>query len=97
MLIAILWTVFLAAGWAAFAYLAAVPAGGLVGAWAAVRSLPLVVQPLLWLIFLPWMLGLWVWQLGWPFWIRAGVLAGLLFWSYVISVPPLIQMLRGGR
>ena len=32
-------------------------------AWELIRALPLIVQIVMWLIFLPWMAALWVWTL----------------------------------
>ncbi len=64
------WWVVLLGGWACFAYLTTLP-GGLDAAWAWTRAQPLVMQAAMWLLLLPWMVGLAIWQLGWPPTVRA--------------------------
>ena len=48
---------------AAFGYLLVTDPGRLTEVWTWTRSLPLLVQLLLWLLFLPWMIALWIWTL----------------------------------
>jgi hypothetical protein len=81
-------------GWLAFAYVAFGTPQGLAGAWAAVRALPLVAQLLVWLLLLPWMLALWVFQTGWPLWVRVLLILGLAWATYSMAVPPLTEALR---
>lgn len=45
--------------------------------WEYLRSLPILVQLLLWVLALPVMLGLWVWQTAWPLWLRLVLVTGL--------------------
>lgn len=45
--------------------------------WQSLRSLPLIVQGLVWLLVLPVALGLWIWETSWPFWIRLILVIGL--------------------
>lgn len=46
-----------------FGYALVADQSRLVDAWELIRALPLVVQIVMWLIFLPWMAALWVWTL----------------------------------
>ena len=46
-----------------FGYALVADQSRLVDAWELIRALPLVVQIVVWLIFLPWMAALWVWTL----------------------------------
>jgi hypothetical protein len=46
-----------------FGYALVADQSRLIDAWEFIRALPLVVQIVLWLIFLPWMAALWVWTL----------------------------------
>jgi hypothetical protein len=56
--------------------LAAMPAA-LDSLWAAIRGLWSPLQTLVWLLFLPWILGLWAWQAAWPVALRLLLIAGL--------------------
>jgi hypothetical protein len=55
--------------------------------WRSIRRLPLPVQLLLWLLLLPVMLGLWIWQTSWPVWLRAVLVAGLAWWNVYVFFP----------
>lgn len=61
---ATIWFVWMVAMWAVFFALLA--ADRLGDVWASVRDLPLVVEGILWLAFLPWLLGTAVWESSWP-------------------------------
>lgn len=56
-------------------------------AWQSIAQLPLPVQALVWLLFLPVMAGLWVWGTDWPVVIRLAIVAGLAGWSLLMFVP----------
>lgn len=94
---AIAWAAFVVIGWAVFFYLMLTTPGGLDGMWSAVRSLPFLVQLAMWALLLPWMIALWIGQTAWPAWIRILLVAGLVWVTLVMSVPPLFQTLRGPR
>ncbi len=49
------------------------------GTWQWFRRLPLLLQALLFLLFLPVVIGLWVWEARWPVWVRLPLVAGLVF------------------
>jgi len=55
--------------------------------WRSIRSLPLLVQLILWLLFLPVILGLWIWQTSWPLWLRLVLVAGLAWWNVYVFFP----------
>ena len=55
--------------------------------WQSIRRLPLVVQLLLWLLFLPVILGLWIWQTAWPLWLRLVLVLGLAWWNVFVFFP----------
>ena len=57
-------------------------------AWRWVRGLPLIVQALVWLVFLPVLAGLWVWRTAWPLVGRVVMIGGLAGWSLLIFMPP---------
>jgi hypothetical protein len=52
--------------WLAFAAALAFSPATLHDAWQVLRALPVVVQGLAWLLFLPILIGLWIWDRAWP-------------------------------
>jgi uncharacterized membrane protein YvlD (DUF360 family) len=57
------------------------------GTWRRLRTLPLVVQALAWLLFLPVLVGLWIWQTSWPRVARLLLVAGLAAWNLLVFLP----------
>jgi hypothetical protein len=55
--------------------------------WRSIRRMNILVQLLLWLLFLPVMLGLWIWQTTWPLWLRLLLVAGLAWWNMFMFFP----------
>lgn len=55
--------------------------------WRSVRRRPLVVQALIWLLFLPIMLGLWIWERAWPSSIRLVLLLAIAAWNVFLFFP----------
>jgi hypothetical protein len=82
----ILFLVF-AALWAAFAIGLVWSQGSLDQAWQAVRGLPLVVQAVVWLLFLPVMVGLWIWETSWPIAVRLVLIVGVAGWNLLVLLP----------
>jgi hypothetical protein len=60
-------------------------------AWASIRDLPLIVQLVAWLLFLPVMAGLWVWETTWPLLVRLVVIIGLAGWNLLVLLPRAAQ------
>jgi hypothetical protein len=73
--------------WLAFGAAIVWSQGSLDAAWAWLRDLPLLVQGLVWLLFLPVTVGLWIWESGWPMLVRLVLVAGLAGWSILIFLP----------
>lgn len=63
-------------------------------AWVTIRGLPLVVQLLVWLLLLPVMIGLWVWETSWPLLVRAVLLFGIAGWNLLVFLPRALQAAR---
>jgi hypothetical protein len=74
--------------WAAFGVAIVLSQGSLDSAWAWVRGLPLVLQGLAWLLLLPIMAALWVWQSSWPLAVRATLVVGLAVWNLLVFPKP---------
>lgn len=73
------------------AFFALLFAGRLDELWRAVTQLPILLQIVAWIVFLPWMLGAWVWTGDWPEWLRVGlVLCFAVGWTWV-SVPKSVR------
>jgi hypothetical protein len=51
--------------WAAFAWALVARPVVLDRAWGAVRGAPLLLKPVIWLAFLPWLSGLAIWESQW--------------------------------
>ena len=62
-------------------------AGTVDEAWRAIRALPLVVQLIAWVLFLPVMVGMWIWESSWPFLVRLVLLIGVAGWNLLIFLP----------
>jgi len=56
-------------------------------AWRRVRSLPLIVQAVAWLLFLPVLAGAWIWRTSWPRVARLVVVGGLAGWNLLMFLP----------
>jgi hypothetical protein len=65
--------------------------GSLDAAWQWIRSLPLVAQAVVWLLFLPVTFGLWVWETTWPVLLRLAVIGGVAGWNLLVFLPKTLQ------
>lgn len=63
--------------WIAFGAVLIFNAGSLDDLWQSFRDQPLLVQVIGWIVLLPWLIGLWVWETTWPLVARVVVVAGL--------------------
>ena len=66
-----------AALWIGFAYALITSQGSLDAAWQWIRSLPLILQAVVWLLFLPVVAGLWIWESDWSVAVRLLLVAGI--------------------
>jgi hypothetical protein len=82
---ATLWFLWMVGMWIAF--FALLFADQLDEIWRLVRDLPLVAEIVLWVLFLPWMLGTAVWTTSWPMWIRVALVACFAVGWTVVSIP----------
>ena len=73
--------------WVGFAAALLTNPGALDEAWQSIAQLPLPIQAVVWLLFLPVMAGLWVWGTDWPVLIRLVIVAGLAGWNLLLFVP----------
>jgi hypothetical protein len=68
--------------------------GSLDAAWQSIRSLPLIVQGIAWLLFLPVMLGLWIWETTWPLVLRLLLVVGIAGWNLLVFLPRWLQVAK---
>jgi hypothetical protein len=61
--------------------------GSLGQAWQGIRSWPLIVQIVAWVLFLPVMFGLWVWETSWPLIVRLTLVIGVAGWNLLVFLP----------
>ncbi|MEO5964441.1 MAG: hypothetical protein ABIR11_03165 [Candidatus Limnocylindrales bacterium] len=76
---AVLWLAFLAA-------LVAGPAA-LDAAWGTVGSLPMIVQAVTWVLFLPLMGAGWAWATDWPVVVRLVIVVAIAGWNLLVFLP----------
>lgn len=55
--------------------------------WNSLRRRPLAIQALLWLLFLPVMIGIWIWRRPWAPLIRLTLLVALGGWNLFLFFP----------
>ena len=77
--------------WVGFAAALIWSQGSLDQAWATIRSWPLIGQVLVWVLFLPVMLGLWIWETSWPAIVRLVLVAGIAGWNLLVFLPKALQ------
>jgi hypothetical protein len=76
-----------AAIWVAFGAALIWSQGSIDAAWQAIRELPILVQGVVWLLLLPVMLGLWVWETTWPLALRLLLVIGIGGWNLMVFLP----------
>jgi hypothetical protein len=60
-------------------------------AWQTIGDLPLIVRVVIWVLFLPVMVGLWVWETSWPLVVRLIVVIGIAGWNLLVFLPRALQ------
>jgi hypothetical protein len=74
--------------WLAFGAALVASQGSLDQAWQTIQSWPLVVQIGAWILFLPVMIGLWIWEAsGWSFLVRIVLVVGVAGWNLFMFLP----------
>jgi len=61
--------------------------------WNWVRALPSVAEIIVWVLFLPIMVGLWIWESSWPALVRLVGFAGIVAWT-LLAVSGLLRAVR---
>lgn len=61
--------------------------------WNWVQALPSVAETIGWVLFLPIMTGLWIWESSWPAFVRLLAFAGIVVWT-LLAVSSLFRAVR---
>ena len=61
--------------------------------WNWVRALPSVAEIIIWLLFLPIMVGLWIWESSWSDLVRLLAFAGIVGWT-LLAVSSFMRAVR---
>ena len=61
--------------------------GSLRDLWQSFRGMPLVAQGVGWLLLLPWMAAVWLWQVAWPVWLRLSLIVGVAWVNLYMFYP----------
>jgi hypothetical protein len=77
--------------WIAFGAALILGQGSIDEAWRTIQGLPLIVQVLVWVLFLPVMAGLWIWETTWPLVLRLTLVIGVAGWNLLIFLPKAFQ------
>lgn len=67
--------------WIGFAVALVVNPEWLDALWNWLRALPLVAEIVVWVLFFPITVGLWIWQSSWPAFLRLLGFAGIVGWT----------------
>jgi hypothetical protein len=73
--------------WLSFAAALVLSPGTLDEIWRQTRRLPLIVQAVVWLLFLPLMIGLWIWEREWSLVVRLVLVLGIGFANIFMFLP----------
>jgi hypothetical protein len=80
--------------WVAFAAGLIWSQGSVDQVWQTIRSWPLLIQAAVWLLLLPVMIGLWVWETSWPLIVRLVVILGIAGWNLSVLLPRALPAVR---
>ena len=64
-------------------------------AWQTIRGWPLVAQIVMWILFLPVMVGAWIWETTWPLAIRLMLVVSIAGWNLLVFLPRAAQVVKG--
>jgi hypothetical protein len=82
----ILFAVF-AVVWVAFGAAVLRSQGTVDQAWRRIRALSIALQLVIWVLLLPVMIGLWIWETTWPVLVRATLVLGVAGWNLFMFLP----------
>jgi hypothetical protein len=81
--------------WVGFAIALVVNPEWLESLWNWVGALPPAAEIIVWVLFLPIMTGLWIWESSWPALVRTLAFAGVVVWT-LLAVSSFVRAVREG-
>ena len=81
--------------WIAFGAALIWSQGSIDQAWQAIRDLPLVLELVVWVLFLPVMVGMWIWETTWPVAVRLVLILALAGWNLLVLLPQAAPTTQG--
>ena len=54
--------------------------------WNSVQELPFAAEIIVWVIILPIMVGLWIWESSWPAFVSLLAVAGIVIWTLLARI-----------
>lgn len=63
-------------------------------AWQAIRSWPLILQIVTGILFLPVVVGLWIWETSWPVVVRLVLIVGIAGWNLWMFLPRAVRTVK---
>ena len=79
--------------WVGFAIALIVNREWLDVAWNWAQALPLLPKIIVWVLFLPILVGLWIWESSWPALVRLVGFAGIVAWT-LLAVSSFVRAVR---
>jgi len=73
--------------WVAFGAALVASVGSLDELWAWARDQPLIVQGIMWVVLLPWMAALAIWESSWVLWAKLASIAGIAWANLYMFFP----------
>jgi hypothetical protein len=73
--------------WVGFIGALVLSQGSLDQTWAAITSWPWPIQVVAWVLFLPVIGGLWLWETSWPLLVRIAGVLGLAWFNLIVLIP----------
>ena len=83
----VVWFALVAIIWVAFGAALASRAGGLDELWTWVRDQSSLIQGVMWVLLLPWMAALAIWESSWVLWVKLTLIAGLAAATLYMFLP----------
>jgi hypothetical protein len=79
--------------WVGFAIAMVVNPERLDHLWSWVQALPRVAEIIVWVLFLPIVVGLWIWESSWSVLVRLLAFGGIIVWT-LLAVSGFVRALR---
>lgn len=73
--------------WLGFAFALFVTQGSLDAVWRWITGQHQVIQVVIWILFLPVVMGLWIWESAWPLLLRLTMVVGIGLWNVYLFFP----------